>query len=118
MDAEKWIDRALFLKNDYESLYIYKVDLFINQGETIKARQVIEDASRAIESPTRNLFSHREVLLDILEGKYQAALDRSLFGTVGSILRSVLLRSKANLVAKIYGLMKNRPWRHRLMKRP
>jgi eukaryotic-like serine/threonine-protein kinase len=108
IDAEKWIDRAIFLKNDYESLYIYKVDLFINQGETIKARQVIEDASRAIESPTRNLFSHREALLDILEGKYQAALDRFTSEPSEAFSNQFYFVPKANLVAKIYGLMKNR----------
>ena len=75
-DAEKWYDRALILNPEYSRAYSWKARLFINRGDTKKAREVLEEASQALSELDPNLITYPWILVDIFEGKYDESLQR------------------------------------------
>ncbi|MBM3285247.1 MAG: tetratricopeptide repeat protein, partial [Candidatus Aminicenantes bacterium] len=108
-EAEKQYDRALFFNNEYERAYLWKARLFIDQGELKKARQVLEDAFRILSRYDLNRVLYHWILVEILEEKYQAALDRLSSEPSEAFYDQYQFTPKANLAAQIHGLMNNRP---------
>jgi TolB-like protein/tetratricopeptide (TPR) repeat protein len=106
-EAEKWYDRALFSDPEYERAYSWKTRLFINQGDTKEARQVLEEASRALRIVNSSLTIYPWVLVDIFEGKYEEALKRLSSESSQAYSEQFYFISKASLAAQIYGLMNN-----------
>ena len=106
-EAERCYDRAIFLNPEYTRAYSWKTRLFINQGDTKKARQVLEEASRALSTIDPHLIIYHWVLVDIFEGKYEEALKRLSSVSLESFSDQFYFVPKANFFAQIYGLMNN-----------
>ncbi len=106
-EAERWYDRALFLRAEYDRAFSWKARLFISRGDTDKARQVLEDASKALGLFNPSLIIYPWVLVDIYEGKYEEALKRLSSESSQAYSDQFYFVPKANLAAQIYGLLKN-----------
>ncbi len=106
-EAEIWYNRALFLSPEYDRAYSWKTRLFINQGDTKKARQVLEEASQALGIIDPSLIIYPWVLVDIFEEKYEEALKRLSSESSQAYPDQFYFIPKADLAAQIYGLMKN-----------
>jgi len=106
-DAQKWYDRALFLNIDYTNAHSFKAFLFINQGDTEKARQVLEEASQALSELNPHYIIYPWVLVDIFEGKYKEALRRLSSVSTEAFSIPLYFVPKDNLFAQIYSLLNN-----------
>lgn len=74
LEAERYYDRAISLAPDWSEPYIRKVSTYILwEGNTEKARKVLEEAERKVQSSE---LAVAWVTLDILDGNYQRALGR------------------------------------------
>jgi serine/threonine-protein kinase len=108
VEAERHYDRAIFLSPDWPEPYALKarrVHLRL-EGSTVRARAALEEAQSVAEGPT---ITFTRVLLDMLEGKYQEALDRLALVSSEVLLdwREFFL-PKTQLYAQIHGLTGNR----------
>jgi serine/threonine protein kinase/tetratricopeptide (TPR) repeat protein len=106
-EAEKCFNRALILNPEHVLAYYRKACLSFYQGDTKKARQVLEDASRTLRVPDPNLILYSRVLVDIYEGKYNEALQRLSSDTSEAFSYQFYFVPKSQLFAQIYGLLKN-----------
>ncbi len=110
VEASRYFDRAILLTPDWAIPYAEKarwVNLRL-EGSPEKARAVLEEA-RSVGLAEDPVIAYTWVLLDILDGHHQAALDR--LGVVSLELLHQdqwLYVPKAQLYAQIYGLMGNR----------
>ncbi|MGB6865609.1 MAG: tetratricopeptide repeat protein, partial [Candidatus Aminicenantaceae bacterium] len=91
----------------YTRVYSFKTRLFISQGDTEKARQVLEKASQALSVIDPNLITYPWVLVDIFDGKYEDALQRLSSVSSEAFSDHLYFVPKDNLFAQIYNLMKN-----------
>jgi tetratricopeptide (TPR) repeat protein len=110
VEAARHYDRAIFLSSDWPIAYALKArSLYLRlEGSTERARPVLEEAQSAglAEHPW---IAHTWVLVDMLDGDYQAALDRLALVSSDVLLEDqTLYVPKAQLYAQIYGLMGNR----------
>lgn len=106
-EAEKCLNRTLILNPEYVLAYYRKACLSFYQGDTKKARQVLEEASRTLRVLDPNFILYSWVLVDIFEKKYDAALKRLTSDTSGAFSYQFYFVPKSQLLAQIYGLMKN-----------
>jgi len=106
-EAEKCFNRTLILNPEYALAYYRKTCLSFYQGDTKKARQVLEEASRTLRIPDPNLILYPWVLVDIFEGKYDPALQRLVSDASEAFSYQFYFVPKSQLQAQIYGLMKN-----------
>jgi len=106
-EAEKCFNRTLILNPENILAYYRKVCLSFYQGDTKKARQVLEEASRTLRVPDPNLILYPWVLVDIFERKYDEALQRLTSDTSEAFSYQFYFVPKSQLLAQIYGLMKN-----------
>jgi len=106
-ESEQWYNRALALNPNYPRAYSWKIRMCLNwEGNTKKARQVLEDASRFI-ALDNNLIQYQHVLMDIFDGNYQDAFKLISSTTSGAYEDQFYFVPNAQLLAQIYGLMKN-----------
>ncbi len=110
VEAARHYDRAISLSPDRSECYGCKARLVhLNlEGSTEKARAVLEQARSAglAEDPQ---IAYTWILVDILDGNYQAALDRlALVSSEVLADDQFLYVPKAQIYAQIYGLMGNR----------
>jgi len=106
-EAEKCFNRTLILNPEYVLAYYRKTCLSFYQGDTKKARQVLEEASRTLRVPDPNFILYSWVLVDIYEGKYDAALQRLSADTSEAFSYQFYFVPKSQLLAQIYGLKNN-----------
>jgi len=108
VEAARHFDRAIFLSPDQPNFYADKarwVHLRL-EGSTERARAVLEAAQGVAEGAN---ITFAWVLIEMLDGNYQEALDR--LALVSSEVLSegqFLYVPKAQLYAQIHGLMGNR----------
>jgi tetratricopeptide (TPR) repeat protein len=76
-----------------------------HQGNTTAARTVLEEASKAIGSADDSLVVYNSVLVDILDRKYEEALNRLSTTRWEAFVEQFYFVPKAQLSAQIYGLM-------------
>ncbi len=107
LDAEKWYDRALYLNHDYPRAHSWKARMFINQGDTKKARQVLQEASKALGELDHHLMVYHLVLVDIFDRKYDEALQRLSSLSSEAFSDQFYFVPKDNLFGHIYSLMNN-----------
>ncbi len=75
-EALRYCDRAIALAPDLPNPYRFKASLYLRwEGNTEKARAVVEEALKKIRSPEEFRIGW-EIAFDVYEGKYQEALDR------------------------------------------
>ena len=107
VEAERYYDRAIFLSPDRPDTYARKArELHLGlEGSTGKARAALEEARGAAEGPG---ITFTWVLLDMLDGDYQEALDRLALVSSETLYedRGVYL-PKAQLYAELHGLLGN-----------
>jgi TolB-like protein/Flp pilus assembly protein TadD/predicted Ser/Thr protein kinase len=105
-EAERYYSRALFLSPDYRRAVSWKVRLYLNwQGDTQKARQVLEEASKVLGPREDNLIAYHWILVEIYEGRYQDALNRLSSTPFDALEDQFYFVPKPLLFAQIYGLM-------------
>jgi serine/threonine protein kinase/tetratricopeptide (TPR) repeat protein len=105
-EAERYYDRALFLNPDYPRAYALKTRLYLSwEGDTQKARQVLEEAARATSSREHNLVAYAALLVDIYERRYQDALQRLSSSPYDVYEDQFCFVPRAELFAQIFGLM-------------
>jgi serine/threonine-protein kinase len=110
VEAEQHYDRAISLSPDLPFLYALKARrVYLRlEGNTERARAVLEEVRSAglAEDPE---IAYTWILLDMLDGDYQEALDRLAVVSSEDILENQYLYvPKAQLYAQIFGLMGNR----------
>ena len=107
VEAGRHYDRAIFLSPDWPEPYAVKarrVHLRL-EGSTVRARAALEEAQSVADGPT---ITFTGVLLDMLEGKYQDALDRLAAVSSEVVYESnYFYEPKVQLYAQIYGFMGN-----------
>jgi len=104
-EAERHYNRALFLSSDYPRALSWKARLFLNsQGDTQKAQQVLEEASKVLGTREDNFITYHWVLVQIYEGRYQDALKRISSTPFETFEDQFYCVPKAQLSAQIYGL--------------
>lgn len=106
-EAERWYDRAIFLNPEYQRAQFGKVRLNIYQGDTKKARQILEEVSRSLDTLDPHRIIYCWVLVDIFEGKYNDALKRLSSVSIEAFSDQFYFVPKSLLYAQIYGLMEN-----------
>ena len=106
-EAEKNINRSLSLNPENTLAYYRNSCIAFYQGDTKKARQVLETATRMLRVPDPNFILYSWVLVDIYEGKYDAALQRLSADPSEAFSYQFYFVPKSQLQAQIYGLMKN-----------
>ncbi len=106
-EAERSYDRAMSLAPDWLPPSVNKAWLYVSwQGDTEKARATFEEVSHGIGTGESLLF--RWILIDILEKKYQEALDRLSSLPAQAFEWQMYFLPKDQLYAQIHGLM-NQP---------
>ncbi len=112
--AEEHYKKAIMLQPDYVYTYYTLSNMIIRwQGDTQKAREILMDAALNNKSTiSDSLVIEINVLIDICEGNYQAALnDVSLF-KYDVVQTQWFLRPKYLYYANIYGLMNKHELEH------
>ena len=105
-EAERYYNRALILSPDYPRALSWKARLYLNwQGDTQKARQVLEEASKVLGPREDNLITYCWVLVETYEGRYQDALNRLSSAPFEALEDQLYFVPKPQLFAQIYGLM-------------
>jgi serine/threonine protein kinase/tetratricopeptide (TPR) repeat protein len=108
-EAERCYNRALFLSFDYPRAFAWKTRLYLNwQGDTQKARQVLEEASKALGAREDNLVLYHWLLVDIYERRYQDALNRLSSSAFEVYEDQFYFVPSAQLFAQVFGLMKEK----------
>jgi serine/threonine protein kinase/predicted Zn-dependent protease len=108
-EAERFYDRALFLNPHYNRAYAWKTRNYLNaEGNTQKARQVLEEAQRTLGRLDPDLIIYLWILADIFDGRLREALERLSSVSQEAFSDQFYFVPRALLSAQIYGLM-NRP---------
>jgi tetratricopeptide (TPR) repeat protein len=105
-EAEKWYTRALFLRPDYSRAYSWKTRLYLNQGDTNRARQTLEEASKSLGAVDPNLIDYLWVLTDIFENKLEDAQKRLAAFSSEAFSDEMYFVPKGQLSGQVYGLLK------------
>lgn len=74
--ALQHINRAISLKPEFNRTYRQKIDILLKKdGDTREARSVLDKASMIISPSSHHLIIEIKILLDMIEGNYQEALN-------------------------------------------
>jgi len=105
-ESERYTDQAISLSPDLSDAYAWKARLYMAwEGSTEKALKVIEGAPQAVHQSEEGYFVLSSVLVHMIDGNYQKALDRLFIVSSDAINVHILFVPKALLYAQIYGLM-------------
>jgi len=108
-EAEHYYERVISLSPDWLLPYKNKAWLYVlAEGTTEKARAVLSQASQNIGAKDDDLILFCSVLLEVFDGNYQQALDALSVGSSEAFERQFYFVPKAQLFARIHGLMGNR----------
>jgi tetratricopeptide (TPR) repeat protein len=104
--AEDFFNRAISLTPDFYHPFTMKAYLYLYwQGDTKKARSVLELASRNFSSLDEHLIIYPWILIEILDGDYQEALNRLSLVQSDAFQYETFFIPKTQLYAQIYSLM-------------
>lgn len=107
-EAEHFFNMASSLSPDFFHPYSGKAYLYLLwEGDTKKARSVLEEASRSFASLDEHLIVYPWILIEILDGEYQEALNRLSLVQSEAFQYETFFIPKAQLYAQIYSLMGN-----------
>ncbi|MFQ6052263.1 MAG: protein kinase [Candidatus Hydrothermarchaeota archaeon] len=107
-EAEHFFKKAISLSPDFVHPYSEKTLLYLKwEGDTKKARAVLEEASRNFTSLDEHLIVYPWILIEILDGEYQEALNRLSLVQSEAFQYETFFVPKAQLYAQIYSLMGN-----------
>ena len=105
-ESERYYSRAISLSPDWHRPYWHKARLYLSwEGSTEKARAVLEKASQSIGLAEQPFIVNVWVLLDILDGNYQEALNRLSLVSLETFETQYYFVPKTQLYAQIYGLI-------------
>jgi len=111
--AERYFDRAILLTPDWPRPYAWKAQLYLLwEGNTEKARAVLEQASQNIGSLEDSFIVLWSVSVDAFDGKYQEALARLSSCTLEVFESQFYFIPKTQLYSQINGLMGNQQLEH------
>jgi TolB-like protein/Tfp pilus assembly protein PilF/predicted Ser/Thr protein kinase len=103
-DGERCFDKAISITPDSPRSYAEKAWLYLSwEGNVEKARETLEMAPE--KSGESGLIVPTWILLDVMDGKYQKALDRLSSISSEAFETQFYFVPKAQLYAQIYGLM-------------
>jgi TolB-like protein/tRNA A-37 threonylcarbamoyl transferase component Bud32/cytochrome c-type biogenesis protein CcmH/NrfG len=107
--AERYWNRAISLSPNRALAWGRKARLYLGwEGDTEKARRVLEEASETI-GPTDEVFVGLTwIQVDVFDGEYQGALNRLSSGSADALESQFFFIPKALFSAQIHGWM-NRP---------
>jgi len=104
-EAERYLDRAISLAPDMPEPYFSKGMLYLRwEGSIDKARAVPEEAAESLKLAEDVFIVNLLFIIDVLDGKYQEALDRLSLISEG-IYKQYRFLPKALQYAPIYGYM-------------
>ena len=76
-ESERYADKAIALSPDWPEPYVHKANTYLRwDGNVAKARAVLEEAASRKVGGQDPHFTYTAVAVDILDGKYQDALER------------------------------------------
>jgi tetratricopeptide (TPR) repeat protein len=105
-EAENFYNKAISLSPDVFHPYSEKAYLYLYwEGDTKKARAVLEEASRNCPSLDEHLIVYPWILVEIFDGEYQEALNRLSLVHSEAFQYETYFVPKAQLYAQIYALM-------------
>lgn len=105
-EAEHYFNQAISLSPDFVFPYFRKAFLYLYwEGDTKKARAVLEEASRKLTSLDEYNIVYPWVLIEILDREYQEALNRLSLVQSEAFQDELRFVPKAQLYAQIYALM-------------
>jgi len=108
-EAERYYERAISLAPDMPFAYYFIARLYLCwEGNTEKARAVLEEALKNVKSTENALVVNSLVNIDVYAGNYQEALRRLSSWTLESFDTHFYFIPKDLLNARINGLMDNR----------
>jgi len=106
IESERYINRAISLVPDYTGAYAWKIRLYLSwEGSIEKALKVIEEAPKTVRQSEEGYIVLSSVLVHMIDGDYQKALDRLFIVSSDAINVHVCFVPKALLYAQIYGRM-------------
>jgi TolB-like protein/Flp pilus assembly protein TadD len=105
-EAERWYTRALFLRDEYPRAFSWKTRSYLNQGDTNRARQTLEEASKSLGTVDPDLIGYLWVLTDIFENKLEDAQKRLAAFSSEVFSDGFYFVPKGQLSGQVYGLLK------------
>lgn len=105
-ESERYFNRAISLSPDLWEGYAWKIRLYLAwDGSTKNALKVIEEAPQVVRLSEEGYFVLALVLVHMIDGDYQKALDRLSIISSDAINKHICFVPKALLYAQIYGRM-------------
>jgi serine/threonine protein kinase len=105
-EAENYYNKAISLSQNFIHPYSEKAQLYLLwEGDTKKARAVLEEVSRNRSSLDEHLIVYPWILVEIFDGEYREALNRLSQVHAEAFQYETFFVPKAQLYAQIYGLM-------------
>jgi tetratricopeptide (TPR) repeat protein len=99
-------ERAIDLAPDRSCPYVCMADIFLNaDGNTDRARDFLAQLPSSIGLEEQRPINYSWVTVDMMDGNYQAALDRQASGATEAYAFMAYYVPKDLLAAQIYGLM-------------
>jgi tetratricopeptide (TPR) repeat protein len=112
-EAERYYEQAISLAPDLPRAYAWKAQLYLRwDGNTEKARAILEETPQYIDSSDEHLLIPWSVLLDVYDENYQEALAQLSSCTLEAFGTQFFFIPKAQLYAQIYALMGNHQMEH------
>jgi len=108
-ESERYFDRAILLSPDWPDPYVSKARLYLlREGNTQKARAVLEESSQNIGSVEDPFIVLWFILLNLFDGDYQEALAQLSSWKLEAFESQFYFIPKVQLYAQINGLLANR----------
>ena len=105
-EAEHYFNQAISLSTDFVFPYSEKAFLYLYwEGDTKKARAVLEEASRKLTSLDEHNIVYPWILIEIFDREYQEALNRLSLVQSEAFQQETYFVPKAQLYAQIHALM-------------
>ncbi len=106
LEAESYLSRANSLRPNWSRPYWQLALLYINwEANLSKSREVLVRGAENVGSIDETFIIHPFVLLEMIEGNYQAALELLDMGSTNFFETQYYIIPKAQLYGQIYGLM-------------
>ncbi len=101
--AEKYFDQILLMGRSYEINFINEIYLYILWEEgTEKSRQALMEAKSLTGNESCSLLTHHHVLIDLIDGKYEDALNTLTKESFYTIANQFVYNPKSLYFARIY----------------